>query len=187
MEMRRVRSRGLQNFGQILLQARCPARALIKEKMFIRSFILIITALLFTMPANGQDKKEDASPKEDDQLVQKTKRPPIVVMKQSHIQGKVFFLTQEDDNDAVADNLLIELSSLDDNRVIHSTATDTNGVYTLPDLDRGNYGLNIGRLKMELIVEDPTTTSRQISTLPKNIIVFIPRAMEKKAENKKRR
>ena len=64
------------------------------------------------------------------------------------------------------------------------TATDKKGEYKLPNLDVGKYRLTIGRLVMDLVVEDPKEKKVRGSMM-KKIIVFIPRSLDRHAKDKK--
>jgi hypothetical protein len=103
---------------------------------------------------------------------------PLVVMKQSEICGRVFFIQEETEKGkpatVVRPGVKIELRTADQDIVLHKTATDESGCFTLPNLDVGAYRLVVARLTMNLRVEDPPTASEGIKQMSKTIVVFIP-------------
>ena len=114
------------------------------------------------------------------------KRKPMVVMKQANISGKAFLLAdvEEESDNTVAKYLAIEVRSKDGADLIYESATDENGDFNIPNLDVGEYRLTVGLLKIDLHVKDADPEGLTKSVIPKKIIVFIPKAMEKKANPK---
>jgi hypothetical protein len=104
-------------------------------------------------------------------------KPHLVVMKQDEIRGKVFFLAEENEKEQPADELKVEVWTPDSTNLIQSTMTDTNGAYKLPSLQVGRYRMVIGKLDLELRVEDPLKITPGTRTIPKTIIVLIPRSL----------
>ena len=104
-------------------------------------------------------------------------RPPLIVMRQVEIKGKVFFLTEQGDRHAVA-KTKIQVYSQDGKRLLYKSRTDKEGVFILPNLAVGMYKLKIGLLLMALKVEDPLLVNAEESRIPKSIVVFMPEGME---------
>jgi len=104
-------------------------------------------------------------------------KPHLVVMKQDEIRGKVYFLAEENEKEAPAPDMKIEIWTPDSSKLIQSTMTDTNGAYKLPSLDVGPYRMIIGKLNLELRVQDPLKITPGTRTIPKTIIVLIPRSL----------
>ena len=102
---------------------------------------------------------------------------PIVVMKQAEIRGRVFFLPEgeEEAEDVRAVGQRVLIRTLDGADVLHKTATDKNGEYSIPNLDTGKYQMVVGRLVLELHVAEPGGKA-----LLKNIVIFIPRMLQEK-------
>ena len=121
----------------------------------------------------------------DSKSAGKWKRPPLVVMKQADIRGRVFLLTEADKPPQPAPNIKIAVQTYDDGKLLRETASDDEGRYSLPSLDVGRYTLMVGTLKLELQVKDPDQVPAGSQTIPKTLLVFIPRdVVEKAAETK---
>lgn len=121
-----------------------------------------------TVKAQAGDSDESAT----------TKRHPLVVLKQTRIDGKVFFLPEEGEGETeAARGMPVEIRERDGGKVLHNTATAADGTFSLPNLDVGVYQIRIGGLTLELSVEAKTETSKKV--LPKTLLIFMPRQLEK--------
>lgn len=103
---------------------------------------------------------------------------PLVVLKQSSIKGKVFLLSEEG-KDVKGSEISIEVRKKGETDVLYKTTTDGEGSFALPNMDVGSYSLKIGRLSIELrveefVVEDGAKATRKI---PKTVLVYIPEDM----------
>ena len=136
----------------------------IKKMNILRHTVmmLLVYSVLLSF-ANAADEKAVKKPAE-------ARVKPLVVMKQAEINGRVFFLA-EDDKDYVASKLSIKVIDLEDDTVIQTTITDENGRYKLKNLDAGEYRFMVGLLRLKLRVEDSAGVGKSI---PKTILVFIP-------------
>ena len=108
-------------------------------------------------------------------------KPYLVVMKQSEIQGTVRFLADEDNKEAQAAHMRIEVWTADGKKKLASTETDDKGAYRLPSLEVGAYRLTVGLLTLDLKVEDPDKVSPETRQIPKTIMVLIPRSLDSRS------
>ena len=113
----------------------------------------------------------------DDAVETAPAKPHLVVMKQAEIQGVVRFLADEDNKEAQASNLKIEVWTPDGQKKLAGTVTDAKGAYKLPSLDVGSYRLVVGLLTLDLKVEDPDKAAPDARKVPKTILVLIPRSL----------
>lgn len=150
----------------------------------MKTFIL---AILFISAATGVRAQEENANTNSPETSKTIKRKPMVVMKQANISGKAFLLADVEDEsseNAAAKYLAIEVRTKDGADLIYESATDENGDFSIPNLDVGEYSVTVGLLKIELHVKDADPDGITKSVIPKKIIVFIPKAMEKKANPK---
>jgi 5-hydroxyisourate hydrolase-like protein (transthyretin family) len=105
------------------------------------------------------------------------KRRPLVVMKQVEVKGAVFYLSDDEGEEAPASNVEIKARTLDGGTVLHQTVTDADGRYALPNLAAGTYDFLVGQLRLELRVLDPEQNGAGRRRIPKTILVFIPRSL----------
>ena len=78
------------------------------------SLLFVFCACMVPGPAWGADEKggtKNGSTKK--KKAEKPKRRPLVVLKQTAIAGKVFFLTDEDQQDTAAGELFIQVRTAD--------------------------------------------------------------------------
>ena len=127
--------------------------------------IMCLAVLISSLDVRAEKRKQSA-------------RPPLVVMKQAEISGKVFFLI-DDDTDAAASDIEVKVFDLGDEKLLQETTTDEVGRYALKNLDSGRYYLVIGRLRLVLRVEDADEAEKKDS-LPKTIIIFMPKELGEK-------
>jgi len=109
---------------------------------------------------------------------EQTGRRPLVVLKQSSIKGRVFFLVDNEDEDSsglVASQVSIRILSKSGGATLHETKADDQGQFTLPNLDVGTYQMVIGRLRLELSVREQTETLGSAKILPKTILIYMPK------------
>lgn len=104
-------------------------------------------------------------------------RRPLVVLKQTEIAGKVFFLDESEVEDDRAKGVRIEVRTLDAGDLLFGTVTDEKGTYTLPNFDVGTYRLVVGGLILELLIEEPDQPGVRKRRIPKTILVFIPKEL----------
>lgn len=105
------------------------------------------------------------------------RRHPLVVLKQTRIDGKVFFLPEEGEGQAEpARQTPVEIRDRDGGKVLHNTSTASDGTFSLPNLDVGVYQIRIGGLTLELSVEAKKETGKK--ALPKTLLIFMPRQLE---------
>ena len=141
--------------------------------LFSRTLWLVgIAAMVMLSATSAIPAEEDPKTKEE-----APKRRPLVVMKQTQITGKVFFLAEEENEEEAAAELRIEVWTLDGKKRLYKTTTDKAGAYILPSLEVARYRLILGRLQLELKVEEPASTEEESLKIPKIILVFIPRAL----------
>lgn len=106
------------------------------------------------------------------------KRHPLVVLKQTEINGRVFFLPDEGEGDALAARQLeVTVHDRDGDKLLHKTVTRDDGTFTLPDLEVGIYQIRLGGLVLELNVLARSETIKK--SIPKSLLVFMPRELEK--------
>lgn len=106
------------------------------------------------------------------------KKHPLVVLKQTEIRGRVFFLPEEGEGQAVASRQLqVEVRERGGGKLLHKTTTGDDGTFTLPDLDVGVYEIRIGGLVLELSVQMRSEGDKK--PIPKTLLVFMPRELEK--------
>jgi hypothetical protein len=110
------------------------------------------------------------------------KRPPLVVVKQAEIRGRVFFLADGEKEEAPGAGLKVLVQSIKDKKTLHQTASDGEGRFVLPSLQMGDYALTVGRLAMELQVKDPDQIAQGARKMPKTLLVFIPRGLGEAGE-----
>ena len=103
-------------------------------------------------------------------------RRPLVVLKQTAIHGRVFFLNDEDEQ-SLAKDMNVEIGKPKEAKVICRTRTGNDGTFVLPSLDVGAYEMKAGRLIVELKVEEPDETSGR-TRLPKTILIIMPAGMK---------
>lgn len=146
---------------------------------------LIFAVLFISTAAISVRAQEDNA--NTNSPVKTPKRKPVVVMKQANVSGKALLLADADEKireNVAAKYLAIEVRAKDGADLIYESGTDENGEFSIPNLDVGEYQLIVGRLKIELHVKDADPEDIAKSVIPKKIIVFIPKAMEKKANPK---
>lgn len=108
---------------------------------------------------------------------------PLVVLKQAEIEGRVYFLTEDeqgkDKKDATNTKKIVKIKVLteDQSTVLHQTQTDETGRYTIPNLDVGKYKLVVGKLIVDLLVKDRASNPDNKKELPKPLHIFIPEAL----------
>lgn len=106
------------------------------------------------------------------------KRHPLVVQKQAEISGRVFFLPDEGEGSSVAAKQLeISVHNRDGSKVLHKTITDDDGQFVLPDLGEGIYQIRLGGLILDLHVLARANDGKK--SIPKSLLVFMPRDLEK--------
>jgi hypothetical protein len=106
------------------------------------------------------------------------KKHPLVVLKQTRIDGRVFFLPEEGEGDAEPSAKLdVAVYERDGGKALHKTATSDDGRFSLPNLDVGIYQLRIGGLTLELNVEGKLDAGKR--PIPKTLLIFMPRLLEK--------
>ncbi|OGV66986.1 MAG: hypothetical protein A2498_09350 [Lentisphaerae bacterium RIFOXYC12_FULL_60_16] len=101
----------------------------------------------------------------------------LVVMKQTEIRGQVFLIQEGEKKVVSADNVAIEVLHPARQGRILQTHTDTAGHFTLPNLEVGDYLLHVGKLNLELRVEDPQLAQVGVQQVPKSIILFLPESL----------
>ncbi|MBA4386569.1 MAG: hypothetical protein C0404_01230 [Verrucomicrobia bacterium] len=142
--------------------------------MLIYQFLPGAVALLIVAgSAAGEDTNKTASASR-----------PLVVMKQAEIAGKVFFLQEDEEGNSgksplkTKKGIKIKVLSQDQSTTIFKTETDENGSYTLPNLDVGKFKLLVGRLLLDLRVEDAQDNPKKMKELAKTLHIFIPEALK---------
>jgi hypothetical protein len=103
---------------------------------------------------------------------------PIIVMQQEVIQGRVFLITEEEGEKQVLSHLKIQLYTSDGRKRLHKTATDKDGAFTLPNVEKGDYLLKVGLLVVDLKIENQPEKSEKKSNIPKIITIFIPKELQ---------
>ena len=103
-------------------------------------------------------------------------RRPLVVIKQTAIHGRVFFLN-DDDEQSLGKDVKVEIRKSKESKVLCQTRTADDGTFVLPSLDVGLYEMKAGKLTVELKVEDPQETPG-LTRLPKTILIIMPAAMK---------
>ena len=131
--------------------------------------------ILFLVVALASCQGWAAEPDGTDPALRAPERRPLVILKQTVIHGRVF-LIKEDDKQAYADNMKVEVQTLDGKKSVHKTKTNDDGSFALPSLSVGRYRLDVGRLRLELNVQDADRAVGQIQ-LPKTLLIFIPEEM----------
>ncbi len=106
-------------------------------------------------------------------------------MKQASIFGKVLLIDSEKDtSNNPAKRIMVKLANKEDDDVIYETGTDDDGVFNIPNLDKGEYHLMVGLLTLDLNVMDADPNALEKLNIPKNIVVFLPHSLFKKAKTK---
>jgi hypothetical protein len=138
-----------------------------------------------TPPTAATQPIEPAKVDQNIRKNQKPQRKPLVVMKQADILGKVFIIDDEKDTqNSPAQRIMIKLANKKEDDAIYETGTDDEGVFKIPNLDKGEYHLIVGLLTLDLNVMDADPQAAVKMNIPKNIMVFIPNSMFKKAKAK---
>ena len=105
-----------------------------------------------------------------------------MVLKQSSIKGRVFFLTDNENTerqDVIAAGISIRILTKSGGKKLHETKADDQGQFTLPNLDVGTYQMVVGRLYLELNVqEQPDVATGRKSLIPKTILIFMPQDLD---------
>ena len=151
------------------MKKRYTDKGVMDMNMMLRQFLALF--LMFSgilLPVFSAEEKEV-------EISDDIRAKPLVVMKQAEINGRVFFLA-EDDEDYVASDLIIKVLTEDEEKVIQETTTDENGRYVLKNLDAGKYRFMVGLLRLRLRVEDSTEAVGK-EKVSKKILVFIPVAL----------
>ena len=81
-----------------------------------------ITAMVIFTATSAIPAEKDPQAKEE-----APHRRPLVVMKQTQITGKVFFLAEEENQEEAAADLKIEVWTLDGKKRLYKTTTDKEG------------------------------------------------------------
>jgi hypothetical protein len=101
------------------------------------------------------------------------KKLPMVVMKQDRIDGRVFLLAEGKKEEPTVANLKVELRSADGSKLIHETKTGAKGEFALPNIAVAPYALIVGRLHLELQVQEAAVANGS-RAIPKQIMIFLP-------------
>lgn len=139
----------------------------------LKRFLVCLVAATAVAVVAAPDSVEPARPGAGTQ-----KRHPLVVLKQTEIHGRVFFLSEEGEGDAVpARQLPVAVFDHGGRKEVHKTVTDDDGFFSLPDMDVGVYQIRIGGLTLDLSVEVNSGSAEK--TIPKQLLVYMPKALEK--------
>lgn len=132
--------------------------------------------LLLLTPARAQDVARSAPAA--GAAASAAYKLPLVVLRQQAIEGRVFFIAEEQESDAYASGVDVQVRLQGAEQPAVQTRTDEIGRFGLPDLAVGVYRLTIGRLTVELRVMDPAAVeATEAAKIPKMIAIFIPRAL----------
>lgn len=148
-----------------------------QKRMRMVAFCLFAAVLLF-----GQERAEARER-------MRTWRVPVL-MEASTARGKVVVLeTRKEDRKAV-ENLLVQVWTAPDEeqevegaeeaggkaeeKLVHETRTDENGLFSLPVLSVGAYRLVIGELSVQLRVL-PKAEERKDQEEPKILLILLPK------------
>lgn len=106
-----------------------------------------------------------------------------VIVKQAEIRGQVFLLVGEEEGTSrPAAGMRIDVKDTEHAGVILSAETDKDGIFVLPNLEKGDYVLAISKLNLRMrIVEEPENASGK-SYASKIIIIFLPPEMSVQTE-----
>lgn len=158
-----------------------------KNRLIVLVLGLFVGAAFSGICADEGDKvKAPDAPRPEKKVPEKTepkegeeapRRRPLVVLKQTEIEGRVFFIGVGKKRDEVAVKLKVNVQREDNDEVIFKTRTDKAGRYTLPNMETGKYRLNVGKLKLDLEVMEPEQGSNPSKSIPKKLLVFIPREL----------
>ena len=146
----------------------------------LHAIAIVATAVLTWLTVLDARAKEDTSSSTNDAIEAlmppAPRRRPLVVLKQTTIKGRVFLLTEKDGEaeETAAANLPIEVCLPGEDEPIYKVQTDNKGFFSLPNLDMGKYELKVGRLILELRVEEPQEGPTYARRIPKTILVFMP-------------
>lgn len=102
---------------------------------------------------------------------------PLVVLKQSVIRGRIFFVLEVDKQEP-ADKLHLQIIDPDSDKLVYETDADEKGAFSLPNLEVGKYKFLVGRLILELRVEELTTYPGKHRLIPKTILIFMSRDLK---------
>jgi hypothetical protein len=135
-------------------------------------------ALSVAVSASAAPEPEASAPAKPAQPGVVRKRHPLVVLRQSQIGGRVFFLPDEDEGvTSAAAKLDVSVYTRDGSKLLHKTVTGDDGTFVLPDLDVGVYQLHVGALALELGVEGRTNADER--PIPKTLLVYMPKDLER--------
>ena len=143
------------------------------HRVSIVSFVLLVSAL--ALGAAGDEKA---------QAVSKSDRRPLIVMRQAEITGKVYFLADDQSDEATAADQRVQVLTANGQTNVYETITDKTGGYVLPNLQAGTYQLVVGRLNLELQVLDAEKAAAGGQQAAKTILVLIPRSLGEPARRK---
>ena len=125
-----------------------------------------------TVCARADDSK---TPSGDDKN-KSVKRPPLVIMNETEVIGRVFILADGKHEEAVASGIPVQILDKGNKKSICETKTDKTGSYLIPKLSVGEYSMIIGRLHLRLTVVARKTEGNE-EEASKIILVFLPKEL----------
>jgi len=150
----------------------------------VRAIAIMASAILTGLTVLDARAEDGASSSTNDAIEAlmppAPRRRPLVVLKQTTIKGRVFLLTEKDGEakETAAAKLPIEVCLSGETEPICRTQTEKDGVFSLPNLGVGKYMLKVGRLKLELLVQEPLEGPTYARRIPKTILIFLPEALK---------
>jgi hypothetical protein len=115
-----------------------------------------------------------------------------VVMEKATVRGRVVVLETRKEDRQVIENTAVQVWTQPEGmeaepggrgkinrRMLHETRTDSQGMFTLPQLDVGEYLMIVGELRIRLLVV-PKSEVRKNQEEPKILLILLPKDVLKR-------